>query len=185
MVLMIASDLHGSAYYTSKLLNAFHRERADKLLLLGDLLGDNLEDQKGYPSVSSQLNTIKDRIIAVRGNTDSKADQMLLEFPMMADYIELEVNGLRLYATHGHLWNGQFPPAMEEGMILVHGHFHIPACASHGTWLYINPGSVSLPQAGSVRSYIVLRGKTFIWKELDGTVFDAKASIIEPGGTFP
>ena len=182
MVLMIASDLHGSAYYTSKLLDAFRRENADKLLLLGDLLDDDPEGNEGCPSVSTQLNSIKDRIIAIRGNCDTEADQMLLEFPMMADHIELEVNGLRLYATHGHIWNEQFPPVMEEGAILVHGHFHISACVSHGTWLYVNPGSVSLPRAGSARSYVVLRGKTFVWKELSGTVRKEKTVVTGENG---
>ena len=35
---MIASDLHGSAYYCRKMLEAFEREGADRLFLLGDLL---------------------------------------------------------------------------------------------------------------------------------------------------
>lgn len=173
MVLMIASDLHGSAYHTKKLLDAFQREGVDKLLLLGDLLDNDSEGEDGCPNVSAQLNTVKDRIIAVRGNCDTEADQMLLEFPMMTDHIELEVNGLRLYATHGHLWNERFPPVMEKGTVLVHGHFHIPAYVSHGTWFYVNPGSVSLPRAGSVRSYVVLTGGTFNWKALDGTVFQS------------
>ena len=171
MILMIASDLHGSAYWTSKLLEAFRREEADKLLLLGDLLDDDQEGDGRQPSVSAQLNGVKDRIIAVRGNCDTEVDQMLLEFPMMADYTELEVNGLRLYATHGHLWNERFPPELSAGEVLVHGHFHIPACTPHDTWLYVNPGSVALPRAGSPRGYVLLRGRTFTWKELDGKAY--------------
>ena len=182
MVLMIASDLHGSAYNTEKLLDAFQREGADKLLLLGDLLDNGFERNEECSSVCAQLNTIKDKIIAVRGNCDAETDQMLLEFPMLANHIELEVNGLRLYATHGHIWNERFPPAIEEGTILVHGHFHIPACVSHETWLYVNPGSVSLPRAGSARSYVVLRGKTFVWKELSGTVRKEKTVVTGENG---
>ena len=182
MVLMIASDLHGSAYCMSKLLDAFQQEGADKLLLLGDLLDGDPEDEAGCPSVSALLNSVKDRIIAVRGNCDIETDQTLLEFPMMADYMELEVNGLWLYATHGHLWNERVPPAMEKDTILVHGHTHIPACVSHGTWLYVNPGSAALPRAGSVQSYVILTGKTFMWKALDGTVYHS--CIVDGSGKF-
>lgn len=171
MILMIASDLHGSAYWTKELLDAFHQEGADQLLLLGDLLANVPENDSGCPSVSDQLNTVKDKIIAVRGNCDTEADQLLLEFPMMADYAELEVNGLRLYATHGHLWNETCPPAMEEGTILLNGHFHIPACKPHETWLYVNPGSVSQPRTGKVGGYMLLRDKTFTWKGFDRTAY--------------
>lgn len=173
MNLMIASDLHGSAYRTKQLLDAFHQEDVERLLLLGDLLDDDLKAGGSCPSVTVQLNTVKDRIIAVRGNCDTEADQQLLDFPMLADYIELEVNGLRLYATHGHLWNEARPPDMADGTVLVNGHFHIPACRPHETWLYVNPGSVSQPRAGSVRGYMLLRDKTFTWKELDRTVYHA------------
>ena len=171
MVLMIASDLHGSAYWTKELLDAFRQEGADRLLLLGDLLADDPEGDSGCPSVSVQLNAVKDKIIAVRGNCDTEADQMLLEFPIMADYAELEVNGLRLYATHGHLWNETCPPAMEDGMVLVNGHFHIPACKPHGTWLYVNPGSVSRPRTGNLGGYMLLRNRTFTWKGLDRVAY--------------
>ena len=110
---------------------------------------------------------------------------MLLEFPMLAERMELEVNGLRLYATHGHLWNEQFPPAMEEGTVLIHGHFHMPACVSHGTWLSVNPGSAAFPRAGSVKSYVLLSGRTFLWKALDdGKVYQSYTAEREAGGAF-
>ena len=174
MVLMIASDLHGSAYYTKELLDAFHREGADRLLLLGDLLdGENLPPAQGVADVAGQLNAVKDRVIAVRGNCDDEADQALLEFPILAELVPLAVNSLRLYATHGHVWNETFPPAMEKGSILLTGHFHIPACVPHEDFLYLNPGSVAVPRCGSPRSYMVLRERTFTWKELDGTAYQS------------
>lgn len=170
MTLMIASDLHGSAYYTQKLLDAFRREGADRLLLLGDFLENYMGEppRRDIPDVDEQLNALADRIIAVRGNCDDEIDQQLLRFPMMADYVELEVNGLRLYATHGHLWNERFPPKLAEGEVLVHGHFHIPAWADHGMWYYVNPGSAARPRMGSERGYVMLRDRTFTWKTLDG-----------------
>lgn len=177
MKLMIASDLHGSNYYVTKLMEQYRREQPDKLLLLGDLLyhgpRNALPQDYSCPDVAEQLNAIQDHIIAVRGNCDAEVDQMVLDFPIMADYALLEVNGLPLYATHGHLWNEDCPPKMAEGTVLLNGHFHVPACRQHGRYLYINPGSTSIPKGGSVGSYLVLEGKTFTWKDMEGTPYQS------------
>jgi len=175
MKLMIASDLHGSAFYVKKLMDAFQTEKPEKLLLLGDLLyhgpRNHLPQNYDCPDVAEQLNQIKDQIVAVRGNCDCEVDQMLLEFPMMADYALLELNGLSLYATHGHLWNESCPPPMADGTVLLNGHTHIPACRPHGCYLYINPGSTSIPKGGSVASFLLLDGRTFTWKDIDGNAY--------------
>ena len=109
MKLMIASDLHGSAYYVRKLMDAYAAERPDRLLLLGDLLyhGPRNALPKEYDcmAVAGMLNGVKEKIIAVRGNCDCEVDQMVLEFPITADYAMIACNGITLYATHGHLWN--------------------------------------------------------------------------------
>jgi len=175
MKLMIASDLHGSAYYVKKLMDAYRAEKPDKLLLLGDLLyhgpRNALPEDYSCPDVADQLNAIKEQIIAVRGNCDAEVDQMVLDFPIMADYTLLQVNGLTLFATHGHLWNEDCPPKMAEGTVLLNGHIHVPACNVHGRYLYINPGSTSIPKGGSVGSYLVLEEKTFTWKDMEGNAY--------------
>ena len=175
MKLMIASDLHGSNFYAKKLMDRFREEAPDKLLLLGDLLyhgpRNALPEEYSCPDVAQQLNAIKEQIIAVRGNCDAEVDQMVLDFPVMADYALLEVNGLTLYATHGHLWNEDCPPKMAENTVLLNGHFHIPACRRHGRYLYVNPGSTSIPKGGSVGSYLILEGRTFTWKDMDGAAY--------------
>lgn len=176
---MIASDLHGSAYWTKRLLDAFRRERAERLLLLGDLLDGSAagpSPDNNIPSTADQLNAVAERIIAVRGNCDSEADQMLLDFPMMADYLSLEVNGLRLYATHGHLWNEDSRSEMARASVIVYGHSHIPECGHLNAWLSVNPGSAAFPRADSVRSYVILRDRTFIWKSLDGIAYQSHAA---------
>lgn len=172
MKLMIASDLHGSAYFTRKLMERYDRERPDKLLLLGDLLyhgpRNALPQDYSCPDVAFQLNAVKDRIVAVRGNCDCEVDQMVLEFPMMGDYALLEINGLSLYATHGHMWSEACPPSLAPGYILLTGHTHVPACVPHGNYTYLNPGSVSIPKGGSVCGYLMLEDRTFTWKDLEG-----------------
>ena len=175
MKLMIASDLHGSAYYAKKLMDAYAAEAPDKLLLLGDLLyhGPRNALPEGYDcmAVAGMLNSVKDRIVAVRGNCDCEIDQMVLEFPMMGDYALLCVNGLTLYATHGHLWDAVNPPPMAPGAVLLNGHFHVPTCEQHDGFLYVNPGSTSIPKDGSVGSYLVLEDQTFTWKDMDGHAY--------------
>ena len=90
MKIMIASDIHGSAYYCEKMLDAYKKEQADRLLLLGDILyhgpRNDLPDQYAPKTVIEQLNERKDEIICVRGNCDTEVDQMVLDFPIMADY---------------------------------------------------------------------------------------------------
>ena len=125
---MIASDLHGSYFYASQMQQAFEREQADRLLLLGDLLyhGPRNDLPEGYApkQVMPLLNGMKDRLLCVRGNCDAEVDQMVLEFPVLADYAVLPVGRRLVYATHGHVYNTKTPPPLAPGDILLHGHYH-------------------------------------------------------------
>lgn len=173
---MIASDLHGSAFYCKKMLEAFERERADRLLLLGDLLyhGPRNDLPEGYApkEVIPLLNGLKPVLLCVRGNCDAEVDQMVLDFPILADYAVLPVSGRLVYATHGHVNNLKNLPPLAPGDILLHGHTHIPAWTEFGKGnLYLNPGSVSIPKEGSAHSYMTLEGETFLWKTLEGEVY--------------
>ena len=175
MKLMIASDLHGSAYYVRKLMDAYAAEQPDRLLLLGDLLyhGPRNPLPRDYDcmAVAELLAGARDRIAAVRGNCDCEVDQMVLPFPVLADYALLEADGVWLYATHGHIWNEENLPPMAPGTVLLNGHFHVPVCRDHDAYLYLNPGSTSIPKEGSVGSYMTLEGRTFTWKDLDGKAY--------------
>jgi putative phosphoesterase len=175
MKLLFASDLHGDVGAVKELLTVFEKEKADRLVLLGDLLyhgpRNDLPSAYDPKGVIAALNAIKGQILAVRGNCDTEVDQMVLEFPMMADYALLEVDGIQIYATHGHLWNEQCQPPMTEGTVLLNGHTHIPACNVHGRFIYMNPGSVSIPKGGSCHSYMTLEKGLFRWKDLSGDVY--------------
>ena len=172
MKLMIASDLHGSAYYTKQLLEAWEREQPDKLLLLGDILyhGPRNDLPEGYApkEVIAMLNPLADQLLCVRGNCEAEVDQMVLDFPVMADYCVLFEQGKTIYVTHGHLFSEQNPPKLRDGDVLLTGHTHIPACEDHG-WFYLNPGSVSIPKNGSWHGYMTLEQGLFRWKDLQGS----------------
>lgn len=176
---MIASDIHGSALYCGQMLEALARERADRLLLLGDLLyhGPRNSLPEGYApkEVIAQLNGVKQKIFCVRGNCEAEVDQMVLGFPVLADYCLLQAQGSLVFATHGHHYNLQAPPLLGPGDVLLHGHTHVPAKVQQGGWWYLNPGSVSLPKEGSVRGYMTLEGACFTWKALSGEAYDTLA----------
>lgn len=180
MKYLIASDIHGSAYYCEKLLQRFQEEQADRFLLLGDLLyhGPRNDLPKGYApkKVIEMLNTYKDRIFCVRGNCEAEVDQMVLEFPIMADYCLLTEENLLIMATHGHLYHLDHPPKLQKGDILLHGHTHVPANIETGTFRYINPGSVSIPKEESPHSYMILEKGCFIWKDIDGKEYQRWSS---------
>ena len=93
---------------------------------------------------------------------------MVLQFPMMADYALVRWNGLTLYATHGHIWNEERLPPMCPGTVLLNGHFHLPACRVHEDYLYLNPGSASIPKDDSVGGYLMLEERTFSWRHMTG-----------------
>lgn len=175
MKYIIASDIHGSALYCGKLLEAYAREQGERLILLGDLLyhGPRNPLPEGYDpkSVFAMLNEHKDEIIAVRGNCDSEVDQMVLEFPMMADYALLPMEKRHIFVTHGHLFNTDNLPPMKSGDILLHGHTHVNVNEKVGEMYYFNPGSISLPKDGTKRGYILLDGSSFEWKTLDGETY--------------
>lgn len=176
---MIASDIHGSAACCEKLLAAFGREQADRLLLLGDLLyhGPRNDLPQGYApkEVIAQLGGVKDKVFCVRGNCEAEVDQMVLPFPVLADYCLLEQKGRVLFATHGHHYNLENPPLLQPGDVLLHGHTHIPAKDNSLGFWYLNPGSVSIPKENSPHSYMTLEDGQFLWKDLDGAVYDILA----------
>ncbi|MGI5977030.1 MAG: phosphodiesterase [Candidatus Limivicinus sp.] len=172
---IIASDIHGSAYWGRRLLEAADGENADRLLLLGDILyhGPRNDLPRGYDpkTLAKLLNEYSGYITSVRGNCDAEIDQMVLDFPVMADYALLLDGERTIFATHGHIFNTENPPKLRRGDILLHGHTHVPVCREYESFIYINPGSVSIPKEDSPNSYIVYEDGVFIWKEFSGKAY--------------
>lgn len=176
MKLMIASDIHGSAYFCERLLEAFDRETADRMLLLGDILyhGPRNDLPRGYApkQVLAMLNAVKTCLFCVRGNCDTEVDQMVLEFPILADYCLLTAGERLIYATHGHRYHLNALPPLQPSDILLHGHTHVPAWERFGDGnLYLNPGSVSIPKNGSPNGYMILENHRVQWKTLEGETY--------------
>lgn len=176
MRFFVASDIHGSAFFCEQMLAAFERECADKLLLLGDILyhGPRNDLPEGYEpkKVIEMLNGYKDKILCVRGNCDAEVDQMVLNFPIMADYSMLQSGERIIYATHGHIYNEEKLPPLGEGDILLHGHTHVPVWVVHERYEYMNPGSVSIPKNDSHHGYMMIENGRFAWKDLSGRIVE-------------
>lgn len=175
MKLLITSDIHGDFNSASSLISIFESEKPDKLILLGDILyhgpRNDLPESYNPKAVISLLNNYKNSIIAVRGNCDAEVDQMVLDFQIMSDFKYLEVDGIRMFLTHGHHYNQETPPTMSSGELLIHGHTHIPICEKFGQDNYcLNPGSISIPKGGYPKSYMIYENKTFMIKDLAGNV---------------
>ena len=173
---MIASDIHGSALYCREMLDRFREEKAERLLLLGDLLyhgpRNDLPEEYAPKEVIGLLNAHASELVCVRGNCEAEVDQMVLSFPVMAEYALLPAGTHLIYITHGHHAGENCPPLLKKGDILLCGHTHVPVCHEYEQYTYLNPGSVSIPKEGSARSYMTFDGSTFLWKTLDdGTVY--------------
>ena len=150
---VIASDIHGSAAWCERLVQAVGEERPDAIILLGDLLyhgpRNPLPDDYDPAAVAAQLNALADSIVAVRGNCDSEVDQMMLDFPCMADYALVADGRRKLFCTHGHVFAPEAPPRLAAGTLFVSGHTHVKVDEERDGLRFVNPGSVSLPKDGS------------------------------------
>ncbi len=169
MKIMFASDIHGSFKYARLVKERYAKERADKLVLLGDLLyhgpRNDLPEEYAPKKVIELLNGMADDILCVRGNCEAEVDQMVLDFPCMADYAVMYLDNKTIYLTHGHIINPQDPPRLRRGDYLMNGHTHIGAIEDMGGFIYLNPGSAAIPKDGR-HSYMVYENGEFVIKEL-------------------
>ena len=173
MKLLIASDIHGDIDSAKHLISVFEKENCDKILLLGDILyhgpRNDLPASYNPKAVIELLNNNADKLLAVRGNCDTEVDQMVLSFPILADYCYLSLDGLSVFATHGHHFNTKTPPPLREGEILLHGHTHVLKCEEFGREnYYLNPGSITIPKEENPKTYMIYEGRKFIIKDFDG-----------------
>ena len=171
MKLLIASDIHGSAYFCRKLVEAYKKETAEKLILLGDILyhGPRNDLPEGYDpkEVIELLNPLADRIICIRGNCDTEVDQMVLDFPILSDQALIFADGVTMVAVHGH----KELPKVQKGTVVLSGHTHVPEYAVYDNFVRLNPGSVSIPKENSPHSYMIFENGIFYWKNLDGETY--------------
>lgn len=164
MKLFFISDIHGSIDDLNKVLIIFEKEKADFLIILGDILyhGPRNPLPKNYnpQEVVKKINAYKEKIIAIRGNCDSEVDQMLLEFPIMSDFSQILIDNKRFFLTHGHIYNENSLPPLGEKDILCHGHTHILQAEKKEKFTIFNPGSITFPKENNRKSYGIYENNT-------------------------
>ena len=167
MKYVIASNIHGSAYYCRLFKKRCEEEAPQKIILLGDLLyhgaRNPLPPEYSTLECAEILNSMKENILCIRGNCDSQVDTLVLEFPVEADFAFLPLKDRTAIFAHGHLT----PACLKKGDILFNGHFHVPAFEERESCTYVNCGSVSIPKEDSPHSYVVLEGNSLVWKDVE------------------
>lgn len=177
MKIMIASDIHGSKYYAGEMLKKFYEEKADKLVLLGDLYSSSFRtfDEDDYDikmSLPEMLSTVRDKLLVIKGNCDSSMDEMLSPFPML-DIAKMEIGDNVICFTHGHKYNiNNVPPNF--GDMLIYGHLHEGFIIKETGKIFANPGSIACPRNGSAHSYLILTEEKIILKDIEGNIIIEK-----------
>lgn len=174
MKVVVISDIHGSGYYTEKIKEIVEKENPDKIVLLGDLYyhgpRNDLSQEYNPMKVAGILNSLKNKLLVVRGNCDAEVDEMISEFEFN-DHIVMEINGKMFYFTHGHKYNIEKIP-YDDFDIMMYGHIHQGFIEEKEGLVFANPGSISLPKGESRHSYIVVDENEIILKDVDGAVLD-------------
>jgi len=175
MKLLIVSDIHGDIESAKNIISIYEKEACDKILILGDILyhgpRNDLPHSYNPKAVIELLNKNTDLFLAVRGNCDTEVDQMVLNFPILADYCYLSLDGISIFATHGHTYNMDNIPPLRPGEILLHGHTHVLKCEKFGNNnYYINPGSITLPKENNPKTYMIYEGRIFTIKDIHGNI---------------
>ena len=174
MRLLIASDIHGDADCCKALLDIFEKEKAEKLLILGDILyhGPRNDLPEGYApkKVIEMLNAIGDKLLCVRGNCDTEVDQMVLSFPVLSDtaFVYDGEEKLTLFMSHGHKYSPDNLPPLSGRAVFLYGHTHLQGLCTKGDVPCLNPGSVSLPKGGNKKTYAVYESAAITIKDLEG-----------------
>ncbi|MGN7764042.1 phosphodiesterase [Paenibacillus sp. 22594] len=174
MKLMFISDIHGSLHWLEQALLKAEEEQPHTLVVLGDFLyhgpRNPLPDGYDPQGVAARLNAYGKSLVAVRGNCDAEVDQMLLQFPMMGDYVLILHEGRKIYATHGHGFSIDNLPQLTPGDVFIQGHTHLPVADVKEGITVLNPGSISLPKENHPNSYAILENGDFIIKDFAGNV---------------
>ena len=172
MKVLVISDIHGSSYYADKIKEIVSRENPEKIILLGDLYyhgpRNDLSQEYAPMKVAEVLNSLKDKLLVVKGNCDAEVDEMISEFKF-EDHLLLNINGKNIYFTHGHKYNIEVIP-YEDFEILIYGHIHQGFIQEKEGYIFANPGSISLPRLGSKHSYLILDKDIIMLKDVEGNL---------------
>ena len=179
MKLLIASDIHGDINSAKRIIEVFEEGKFDRILLLGDILyhgpRNDLPEAYRPKEVITLLNSYASYITSVRGNCDAEVDQMVLDFPVMSDYVILSIDGIEIFATHGHIFSKENPPKLKQGQLFFQGHTHLYGIEEMDCGaIFLNPGSITLPKGGNPKSYATLESGVLSVIDFDGNLLSKR-----------
>lgn len=172
MKYLLVSDIHGSLPRLNQAIDFYHAQQCDMMLLLGDIINygprNSIPEGLDGRGVAEALNAMANDIVAVRGNCDAEVDQMLLDFPMLSDYVLLIENGRRILLTHGHIYNKVNLPKGHFDAVLT-GHTHLWELEDNGRGtLFCNTGSITFPKNGNPPTLGMIENNRVSMFTLDG-----------------
>ena len=172
MKVLVISDIHGSGYYAEKIKEINEKENPDKIILLGDLYyhgpRNNLSQEYNPMKVAEILNSLKEKLLVIKGNCDAEVDEMISEFKF-EDHILMEINNKKYYFTHGHKYNIEVIP-YDDFEIMIYGHIHQGFIEEKEGYIFANPGSISLPKGNTVNSYLIIEENKIIIKDIESNI---------------
>lgn len=162
---LVVSDIHGAYSGAQAIEDALKYHNLKNTLCLGDVLyhgpRNDLPNDYAPKKVIPIMNQLKNNIICVRGNCEAEVDQMVLEFPCMADYNIVPMKTHKVFMSHGHIYSPNNLPTLNENDCFLSGHTHIPTAYQKDGIYLLNPGSISLPKEDHPRTYAVLTDDSF------------------------
>ncbi|HOQ81956.1 MAG TPA: phosphodiesterase [bacterium] len=152
MKIIIISDTHGSVGVWDK-IKGYIDSDTTCIIHAGDLysFGPRNPLPEGYDpgTLANQLNSIAVPLICSKGNCDSDVDQTISNFPLCNPFAFIFYDGLRIFITHGHLFNKEQLICLSKQWsidLVVSGHTHVAGLESIGNTVFFNPGSCALPK---------------------------------------
>jgi putative phosphoesterase len=176
---LLVSDIHGSLPRLNQALAFYHERHCDMMLLLGDIINygprNSIPEGLDGMGVAKTLNGIANDIVAVRGNCDSEVDQMLLDFPMLSNYMLLVDSGRRILLTHGHIYNKEHLPKGHFDAVIT-GHTHLWNLEGNGNGtLFCNTGSITFPKDGNPPTLGIMENGCISMFTIDGRLLKQAA----------
>lgn len=175
MEYIVISDLHGSLEAANIVIEAIKHHNINRVLCLGDILyhgpRNTLPIDYNPKEVINILNSVSNKITAIKGNCDSEVDQMVLQFPILADYNQFYIGNKKLFMTHGHIYSTENTSHLDKGDIFLFGHVHLPIAEIQNDIYILNPGSSSLPKQNHPKTYAILNDNGFIIYTFDHKIY--------------
>ena len=166
MKLMFVSDVHGSLENLKRIQDIYYSEKPDKIIFLGDMFYSSYDSPEGIEDI---LLSFPNKYI-IRGNCDSELDIMTSPFSFMDDYY-FEAFNKKIFCSHGNKYNiRNYPNKYFD--IMIYGHTHVGMIEKEDDKLFLNPGSITYPRGGSVKSYMIIDDKGIYLKDLDKNIID-------------